>query len=156
MSEPEDKKIKGKTSWINTILELLKESDSEIGKTIIEGCERKCFEESDILTKAKEISSRTEGFAVQEVLDIVQKDIFDKEENSPKIHMHDGVIYLEYTQCRCPLETSQNEYDEFLCECTKGFAKSLAETLFNQSADVTILKTIVRGDDSCLLAIRLI
>jgi len=144
------------SNWINTILGLLKDADSVTRNSILESCGKECFKESGILEKATALKSKIEGLTDEEVLSLVQREILGEGDDAPQIRKKDGMIYLEYSQCRCSLATNEYKYDDFLCECTKGFAKSLVESVFDKHADVTILKTILRGSDSCLLAIRLL
>lgn len=155
MDEPENN-LRASDEWIHTILKLLKDTDEDTGKEILERCGRNCYSESGMPQKIKQLKSMDETLSIEEKLEYVQKHLLGQQEHSPRIYYKDGIICMEYSKCLCSIVSEEHKHDGFLCECTRGFAKSLMESVFGTSAEVTIKKTILRGDDICLLHIKVI
>lgn len=85
-----------------------------------------------------------------------KKEILGEQEHSPRIYYKDDIICLEYSKCMYEFASKEHKYDGYLCGCTESLVKPLMEAVFDKSAEVTIKKTILRGDDICLLHINLI
>jgi hypothetical protein len=66
----------------------------------------------------------------------------------------DGVLYLRFLFCPCPMLTDVNRLDTYAwCQCTTGYSKVLFEKAFGCDVDVALLKSIKAGDDICLMKI---
>lgn len=68
----------------------------------------------------------------------------------------DGGLYLQFDFCPCPMlaHVDRLESDTW-CLCTTGYSKVLFEAAFSCEADVSLLKSIKRGDACCLMKITL-
>ncbi|MEX1376234.1 MAG: DUF6144 family protein [Eubacteriales bacterium] len=141
------------TTWIDTMLKSLKGKDERLGQRVLEDCGRQCSVENEMVFTAREIGNRYKNASEEEKFEAM-KEAFSTDKY--KIYKESGMIYAEYDECLCPLVYKKGEIDGLLCECTKGFTKSIVEAVYGRSADVTILKTILRGDDICLLAVRIL
>ena len=141
------------TAWINTVLKSLKDRDQRLGQSVLEDCGRQCTKETRMIEAAIEIGRKYRNATDDEKFEAM-REAFSTDKY--KIYKEAGMIYAEYTECLCPLVENESSVDGFLCECTKGFTKAIAEAVFGKSAEVTILKTILRGADECLLAVRII
>lgn len=66
----------------------------------------------------------------------------------------DGVLYLEFRFCPCPMLASVDKLDtDSWCQCTTGYSKVLFKEAFGCEVDVELLKSIKMGDDICLMSI---
>lgn len=66
----------------------------------------------------------------------------------------DGILYLEFRFCPCPMLASVDKLDtDTWCQCTTGYSKVLFEKAFGCEVDVELLKSIKMGDDICLMNI---
>ena len=139
------------TTWIDTMLKSLKGKDERLGQRVLEDCGRQCSVENGMVFTAREIGEQYKNASEEEKFQAM-KEAFSNDIYN--IYKEAGMMYAEYEECLCPLVSSKKDIDGFLCECTKGFTKSIAEAVFKKDVDITILKTILRGDEKCLLAIR--
>jgi len=144
---------KSTNNWINTLLSSLEDKDEMLGKSVLEECGRACCIEHGVLAKAKEIGNKAINLNDDEKFNLLYENFLG---HGISFYKESGMIYFEYSKCKCSMKTDENELDGFLCECTRGFAKALMETLYRKSVEVTIMKTILRGDEKCQLAVRII
>lgn len=87
---------------------------------------------------------------IDEIFNAHKKDVY---KGSPRLNKEGNTVYLEYHQCGCPMVEAMDGIDAFLCNCTKGHAKAIYETLFGREVDVEIQQSILNGDPICKLAI---
>lgn len=151
-----EKSTNPQPGWIDTILDMLRDSDDGSREMILADCGKKCYEDSGIVDKIRELAELKEGQAEEQVLSLIQREVFGEDEDSPKIYMQGDIICIKYSRCHCRLVSEEHNNNGELCECTCSFAKSLIESAFNRDSEVTLLKSINRGDDSCLLGIKLL
>lgn len=57
--------------------------------------------------------------------------------------------------CNCPF-IKEKDAPEILCNCSLGTQKKIYESLFNRQVNVTLEKSVLRGDDRCSFTIQLI
>ncbi len=133
--------------WINTVLNQLSRMEDTQSREVVENCGRECLKSSGRLEQVEEIRNRVDDRNDRELLfNRYKEEIYG---NSPNLHKHDNDIYLEYHECGCHMVTDGGVSDPFLCNCTVGYTKQIFETLFDESVEVSLLKSILRGDDIC-------
>lgn len=66
------------------------------------------------------------------------------------------IVDLNEKQCFCPLVQSRITKNSNLCHCTKTFDQSMYEHLLKTKVSIKILKTILRGNDSCVFEATLL
>jgi len=64
----------------------------------------------------------------------------------------DGIVVDAYTECPCPLVRLGVTRNPNLCSCAKRFHKSLFEDVLGQEVEIRILKTVLRGNETCTAA----
>jgi hypothetical protein len=57
--------------------------------------------------------------------------------------------------CNCPFIRGK-EAPEILCNCSLGTQKRIYESLFDREANVTLEKSVLRGDERCSFTIQLL
>ena len=57
--------------------------------------------------------------------------------------------------CNCPF-IREKEAPEILCNCSLGTQKRIYESLFNRKVNVTLEKSVLRGDERCSFTIQLV
>jgi predicted hydrocarbon binding protein len=62
-----------------------------------------------------------------------------------------------YPKCYCSQvnKLSKEELSGTYCNCSRGWAKALFEEATGKPVEVTLEKSIIRGDDQCKLRIML-
>ncbi len=65
-----------------------------------------------------------------------------------------------YLACHCPLAreslaSGRSDIPGIWCYCSAGYEKVLFDTLFGEPAEVTVLETLLNGDDRCRFAITI-
>lgn len=138
--------------WIETVLSEVKNLEGNQGIKILEKCGRECLSSYGTAQKAKEIRGKIKD---KNDFDLLLK-TFKAEvyKNSLQFYWEDDIIYLEYHGCGCPLVKDGKITDPFLCNCTRGYAKEMFETLLNKPLEVELLETVLSGSEKCKLAIR--
>ena len=148
--------MKERTSdnWIDTILAALNESDAKVKEGVLLQCGIQCCDDVGMLDMAKALAKETKGLSDEDKFAYLEEK-FPHHNHNASFYKQDGIIYVEYKKCRCPLTKKYDlQYNDMICECTKGFAKAFMEAVLDAKVEVTILKTIRRGDEKCLLAVR--
>ena len=59
------------------------------------------------------------------------------------------------TTCNCPF-IRERQAPDILCNCSLGTQKRIYESLFGRPVDVTLEKSVLRGDERCSFTIRLL
>jgi hypothetical protein len=57
--------------------------------------------------------------------------------------------------CMCPLYCHEHRRREY-CNCSVGWQTHMFETLFERPVEVTIVKSIQRGDETCEFCVKLL
>ncbi len=59
-------------------------------------------------------------------------------------------------ECVCPLvQSALIEHQTLLCHCSEGFAEQMFSSVVGQPVEATVLRSIMRGDPSCVYQVRL-
>jgi len=137
-----------KTKWINTVLTQLRNTSSPQTITAIENCGRECLKSSGDFETVKKLREEIPDTEDMDLLfDAYKEKVYD---SSPRLYKKDGDIYLKYHECSCGMVTRGGVTDPFLCHCTVGYTKQIFESWFKRPVQVTLLKSILKGDDICL------
>jgi len=137
--------------WINVVLSEISDLEEETGRHIIEQCGRACAQSHGLPEEAQKIRSEIEN---TNDLDLLFTTYKEKAYNTPRLYTEEGVIYLEYHECGCPLVKSGHINNPFFCHCTRGYTKERFETLFGQPVRVELLQSMLQGDPICQQAIH--
>ena len=133
--------------WINTVLNQLSKTDDAKSRKAVENCGRECLKSGSKLERVMEIRDEIDDKSDRDRLfNKYKAEIYN---NSPNLYRHNNDIYLEYKECGCRMVTQGGVKDPFLCNCTVGYTKQIFETLFKESVEVTLLKSILKGDGIC-------
>jgi len=127
--------------WINWVLETEDEK-------IIESIGTKCYHDKEWIGKLPKYSGNKNK---EDLLSFLRKNI--DEFNYSK--SNDGIIIDCYSQCLCPLFENGITKNPALCNCTKSFHKNFFDDVLGMNTEIKILKTILRGDESCSFEIIL-
>lgn len=139
--------------WINSVLIGLDQMENEEGRKIIEQCGRKCAISHDLPEEAKEIRAEVKD---KEDFVLLFNTYKERVYNTPRLYKEGNVIYLEYHKCGCPIVNSGKINDPFFCNCTRGYTKERFENLFGKPVEVSLLKSILNGDEICKQAITVV
>lgn len=140
--------------WINCAVSEIKLLDKETAKGILEQCGRMCARNHELPQEAAKIR---DGVEDQNDIDTLfqryKKEIYDE---SPRLTKDGDVIYLEYHKCGCPHVATGEVKDPFFCNCTRGYTKETYEALFGRLVRVTLLSSILWGDEICKQEIQIL
>jgi predicted ArsR family transcriptional regulator len=139
----------GRTAkWIRTLMDGLdKNVDQKTIAKILEQCGRQCQTQS-FIKKAKAIYQKSAD----------TNDFLEKLGQTYKhLHLEGNKVYLVYPKCYCSQvnKLSKEELSGTYCNCSRGWAKALFEEAMGKPVEVTLEKSIIRGDDQCKLRIML-
>lgn len=131
--------------WISTILSQIGKLDGDEGKAILEICGRECSKMDGLLVGAKKTKEGSnDKNDIEKLFNEFKKNYYD----SPGLYKEENKIYLVFNECTCPMVKS-GVGNEYLCNCTIGYTKQIFETLFDETVDVQLRHTILRGDKIC-------
>jgi hypothetical protein len=65
------------------------------------------------------------------------------------------IVRTNLKACMCPLYNHEHRKREY-CNCSIGWQTRMFETLFERPVDVTIVKSIQRGDETCEFRVKLL
>jgi len=128
--------------WINWVLEAADEKTiSKIGQS--------CFKNSDWVKNFPTYSGEKD---IQEIITFLQEILpnFNYQPTEKGF-----IVDLNEKQCFCPLVQSGITKNPNLCHCTKTFDQSMYERLLNTNVSIKVLKTILKGDESCVFEVTL-
>ncbi len=150
-TELEEKKklLKRAGELLNAIIKGLDKVDVETTKKIMELCGEACARSNGDLEIAEKIAE--EAVNEEEILARVNREIPWCGTWTRK----DNAIQTVCTKCGCPL--LRNEVVDrtgTFCYCSRGWVKTIFETLFKKPATVELEKSIGRGDNICKLVIH--
>ena len=139
----------GRTAkWIMTLMDGLdKNVDQKTIAKILEQCGRQCQTQS-FIKKARTIHQKSKS----------ADDFLDKLGQTYKhLHREGNKVYLVYPKCYCSQVNKfpKGRLSGTYCNCSRGWAKALFEEPTGKSVEVTVEKSIIRGDGQCKLRIML-
>jgi len=65
-----------------------------------------------------------------------------------------ATVFVTYSQCYCPNVQAMEKVPASYCNCSRGWAKEMFETVLGKPVAVELLSSIKRGDKECRLVIR--
>lgn len=140
-------KKKEAIQWINNAISEISFLEKEIGRSILEGCGRKCARSHGLPHEAEKIREAVDD---KNNIDLLFKTYKEQiYNNSPRLYKKGNIIYLEYHNCGCPLVNSGQIKNSIYCNCTRGYTKQIYETLFGKLVEVKLLQSMLKGDKIC-------
>src|SRR4030067_1193785 len=130
----------GRTAkWIMTLMDGLdKNVDQKAIAKILVQCGRQCQTQS-FIKKARTIYQKSKN----------ADDFLDKLGQTYKhLHREGNKMYLVYPKCYCSQvnKLPKGRLSGTYCNCSRGWAKTLFEEATGKSVEVTVEKSIIRGD----------
>lgn len=131
--------------WIDALMQGLDESvEEETKKKILEKCGRACSIHHGHIEKIK--SMKKSGKNLSEILEKMNEDEMWCGDWIKK----GNIIYSICRVCECPFVISEMlRLSPTFCYCSRGFVKSIFETIFDNPVQVELKKAIGRGDNVC-------
>ena len=129
--------------WINWVLETADE-------TVISKIGQRCYKDSEWVKKLPTFSGKKDIHqSITFLQEILPDFIYQPTEKG-------FIVDLNEKQCFCPLVQSGITKNSNLCHCTKTFDQSMYQHLLKTEVNVKVLKTILKGDDSCVFEVSLL
>ncbi len=139
-----DKLLRRASYVLNSIIKGLDEVNLETRQKIMELCGEACAREDGDLEIAEKIAR--EATDEEEILTKVNKEI---SWCGTWIRKGD-TIQSECIKCYCPLVGNKIVHPtETFCFCSRGWVKTIFETVLKKSVTVKLEKSIGRGDEVC-------
>ncbi len=129
--------------WVNWVLETVDEE-------VISKIGRKCYQDSDWVKKLPVYNGEKD---IQQMISFLRETLPDFRYKPLKKGF---IVDLNERKCFCPLVELGLTKNPNLCQCTKTFDKSMYENLLKTKVNIKIMKTILRGDDSCVFEVTLL
>jgi hypothetical protein len=140
--------------WIQTVLHRVERLEPDRAAAILEQCGRACGISHHLAEQSNRIRAEVEDKNdIDRLFSLYKERIY---KNSPRLYKENGVIYLEYHTCGCPIVKEKAIRDPFFCNCTVGYTKERFESLFGRPVRVLLLESILRGDGRCRQAISFV
>jgi hypothetical protein len=140
--------------WMQTVLLGLEKLDPDQGAAILEQSGRACGRSHNLAEQSNRIRAEVEDKNdIDRLFTLYKEKVYN---NSPRLYREDGVIYLEYHACGCPIVKDKAITDPVFCNCTVGYTKERFESLFGRPVRVVLLESILRGNGRCRQAITII
>ena len=146
----EKEKLLRRASFVlNAIIKGLDDLDVETREKIMESCGEACAREDGDLEIAERIARETVN--EEEILARVNKEITW----CGTWARRGDTIQTTCTRCDCPLVKNRivSPTGTF-CNCSRGWVKSIFETVLKKSVSVELEKSIGRGDEICKFVIH--
>lgn len=146
--------MKHSDQWMVALFQGLDEhTDEATRRAILERCGRTCFGAGTRAARARRAAAR--GVALDEVLAILNEDGVGG--GHLEASGGDGrTIVGRYDRCYCPLaKDAGSALSPTFCECTRGWAKALFETVFSRPVEVKLLESVRRGGKACRFEVTL-
>lgn len=131
-------------TWIVNVVENMDAKVDEKEKVrILEACGRSCARRG-----AVEAASKCAG-DLDAFLSAMRKWI-----GEANVRREGSTVHLTYSKCYCPNVQSMEKVPASYCNCSRGWAKEMFETVLGKPVEVDLLSSIKRGDAECRLVIR--
>jgi len=132
--------------WIAALVSgLHAEADQETAARVMEYCGRACAAHFGSVAAVETLRRDLEG--IDELLERLNQ----QEDFWCGRWVRDGeVIYSVCERCGCPLvQTGWVEVSPTLCQCSRGWVKTVFEAVLDRPVDVDLQQAIGRGDAVC-------
>jgi hypothetical protein len=139
--------------WLRCIVSEASRAKDDRGIALIESCGRLCCRLGGHEELAKQVrAAATDKDDVAALVAAFCKKFSQKY----RAELVGDEILIDYgiRECVCPVVRAAKIEDPFFCNCTGGFAKAIYEALLGRPVEVEIRKSLLRGDDRCVLAVR--
>lgn len=128
--------------WISTLISNLDEYvDDKTRALILEQCGRQC-QSASFIKKAKQIYEKSASIG----------DFVDKFRRVYKhLHIEGDRVYVAYPRCYCNQvnKIPKGKLSGTYCNCSRGWAKALFEGATGKPVEITMEKSIIKGDNEC-------
>jgi len=134
--------------WVCNLMAGLDEHvDEETLAKVLEQCGRQCQSQS-LIKKARRIYEQS-----QDVNDFLNR--FGKVYKH--LHREGNGVYIVYPKCYCSIVSKipSGKLSATYCSCSRGWTKALFEGALKRPIEVTMEKSIKRGDKECKFKIAL-
>lgn len=134
--------------WVCSLMAGLDEHvDEETLAKVLEQCGRQCQSQS-LIKKARRIYEQSGD--VDDFLDKFMK-VYKH------LHREGNGVYIVYPKCYCSIvgKIPPGKLSATYCNCSRGWAKALFEGALKRPIEVTMEKSIKRGDKECKFKIAL-
>lgn len=148
-NEEKDPMEKFPYDFIDKIINLLGEkTDEQTAGDILSECHICHYKELDIDSWIDKYAGDMQGF-----IDLLQNEWGWK----VSYDTDDGVILIDEDKpfCVCPLVQNGNIKNTLLCKCSEGFNRRMFSAVAGSPAKVNVIKSVLRGDNSCVYRIEL-
>ncbi|MBD3285877.1 hypothetical protein GF359_05320 [candidate division WOR-3 bacterium] len=132
------------------LLDLLSEVEGRISAErltrILEERGRACLPDA-MLSKARKAAKEAKNDA--EFLD-------NLEAVYPMLKRKDDEVYVVYPECYCPgMKELVADAPDCYCACSVGWVKEMFEQALGREVEVSLLSSVIRGEDECRLRVML-
>ncbi len=130
--------------FIDKMMEVIERKlDSKTAGEILSKCHTCHYKGLDINSLTEKYSGDIDGFIEMLENEWGWKVSYDKKEN---------LILIDENKpfCVCPLVREGNIKNELLCRCSEGFNRRMFSAVAGNTVDVTVIKSVLRGDKSCV------
>lgn len=134
--------------WLTCLISGLEEHVNEENRVkVLEQCGRQC-QSQNLVKKARNIYKKSKS--KQEFLENLAK-VYKQ------LNLEGENIYIVYPECFCSFvnKIPQGDLSSTWCNCSRGWVKELCEGATEKPVEVTLEKSIVKGDEECRFRIRL-
>ena len=135
------------TEWINYLLEQVSQNPTKENIQLIECCGKGCAirqHHIDGINDLKEAAKDCQ--TIKDYVKFFKSINFDAREEDNSI-----IIKLGKTECTCPMAPEVD--NPALCNCTLGHEKYIWGEFFNQTIEVELTESILRGGNDCIIKI---
>ena len=146
-TDPEtDPQTSFRQNWLQSLLNNMDHTLPDSSRIqVMESCGRDCANRGSI-----KMAKDNQG-DIDAILSVLATHI--GKENA----IRDGdTITLKYPQCYCPMVSKIKEgLSKTWCQCSRGWVLEMFETATGKKVDVTLVKSIIAGDDECEFTIKI-
>jgi len=145
-TEKVDPSQRFKEQWIQTFLKNLdSQFDEKTRVRLMESCGRDCARRGSV-----KMAETCKG-DVDKLLDTLAGHI--GKENARR---EGNAVHLTYNECYCPLVAKgPARLSDTYCNCSRGWALEMFETVTGKPVKVVCLSSIKRGDAKCVFEVKL-
>jgi predicted hydrocarbon binding protein len=136
-----------KQEWVSALMATLDSQLDEAGRrALMESCGRACARRGAVAAMGQAAQGDVDKL-VAAIGEHVGKENVRREGN---------VVHLRYAKCFCPLVSAGPErLSKTYCNCSRGWAMEVFESVTGKKAAVELVSSIKRGDADCRFVIRL-
>lgn len=134
--------------WLNTLLNKCESKDNSDCSKMIEACGRACAQKHiDYFLKFKD---KIKKLPLNEAVKLMNENHI----GGDSLELQGDTIVGEYAKCYCPSRKNGMIESPAFCNCTVGWLNEVYENLFDKKVEVSLLKSIGRGDKICQYSLK--